>query len=75
LAEKIAVVSWLFLQSRYPSEHLDAAARIASQHKYHLPKQLEAIIEKMFSDKNESGIFVSEATQQFVRPADYFIKN
>lgn len=62
------------LAGRYSSDHLNAAARIACQHKYHLPKQLEAILEKMVSEKTEAEMTVSEATQQFVRPADYFIQ-
>ena len=63
------------LAHRYPAKHLNAAAHIACGHKYHLPKQLETIIEKMISDKNQTGVPISEATQQFVRPADYFIQN
>lgn len=63
------------LVDRYPAEHLNAAAHIACQHKYHLAKQLEAIIENTLSEKTEAGLPISEATEQFVRPADYFIKN
>ena len=63
------------LADRYPSEQLNTAAHIACQHKCHLPKQLEAMLEKMFSDTKDSEISVSEETQQFIRPTDYFIKN
>lgn len=62
------------LADRYPAERLNAAANIACQNKFHLPKQLEAILEKISSEREETGILVSEATQQFVRPADYFIQ-
>lgn len=63
------------LADRYPTQHLNSAAKIAHQHKYHLPKQLQAIVEKIGSEAEETDILVSEATQQFVRPADYFIQN
>jgi transposase len=67
--------AFIKLAEHYPAEQLNAAAQIACQHKYHLPKQLEALIGKMFNEKNEADVTVSEATQAFIRPADYFIKN
>ncbi|MFQ5638458.1 MAG: ATP-binding protein [bacterium] len=34
----------------------------------------QAIIEKMFREENDQNILLSEATQPFVRSADYFIR-
>jgi adenosine deaminase len=62
------------LADSYPAKHLNAAAHIACQHKYHLPKQFETILQKISFEREENDIPISEATQQFIRPADYFIQ-
>ncbi len=63
------------LAERYPNEQLNIAAQIACQYKCYVPKHVERIIQKIMAASDDTEISISEATQAFIRPADYFIQN
>lgn len=63
----------LRLVDKYNQTQLEEAAKVAVIHKLYSPKQLETLIQKMQTQHTEENILISEATQQFIRKADYFI--
>jgi len=63
------------LAERYPNEQLNLAAQVACQYKCYVPKQVERIIQKITAASEDSEISISEATQAFIRSADYFTQN
>lgn len=65
----------LKLVGKYSPTQLEEAAQIAITHKLFSPKQLETLIGRMKPNDEEQTMLISEATQQFIRGADYFINS
>lgn len=65
----------LRLVDKYNQTQLEQAAKVAVTHKLHSPKQLETLIQRMQTPQTEEPILISEATQPFIREADYFINS
>jgi len=62
----------LRLLQKYPPKELNRAAKVALKHKLYVPKQFEAVLQKMSFQNAEDNILISEATNEFIRSSDYF---
>lgn len=56
---------------KYPSELLEAAAKVAIPNKIHVPQLFKRLLEKLHAPKD--GIPISGETQELLRSAEYFI--
>ncbi len=68
-------MAMLKLVDKYNQTQLEQAAKVAVIHKLYSPKQLETLIRRMQTPQTEEPILISEATQPFIREADYFINS
>ena len=63
----------LRLKEKYPVEQLNYAAEYAAANHIHTPKQFQALLVKTQTEQQELPLPISEETQQFIRPPEYFI--
>lgn len=63
----------LRLKEKYPAEQLNRAAEYAAANHIHTPRQFQALLLKNHAQQQELPLPISEETQQFIRPPEYFI--